>query len=327
MNLSVDIITSILWHLSDFDIFRLCQVDRSMSRLRNKDKVWHMLWRQRYPNNEVMPELTMYQNFLRLVLVKKFLELNAKLLKGWYGDYVKHSETPQRRLDRAMFIPMVGYNYSEHDHCNTKILPDSLKRAFASVNCRLPEMPKNCHGKEVVFANWLLETDNLMVRPKKGDVLTFLESSWDYCQCLFIYNGKTLQYNWGVDTSSFLSNIDMNWPTVPIDYWESGAIVPAEIKEQFEKNLTFEPVPNELKTILTPIEVNVYSFCQLDGITLYLLFDLGFKDVAEYPFEVIWDDNRLQSYNDEFGYGTTLFWVFGLHNGLQYIVFRDPLRY
>ena len=329
MHLPIDILSCIFNHLDDYEIFRLCQVNKFFSQLQRKDKLWSLVLNNRYPDNDLIEGLTCYQNFKRLTLVKKFLELNKHLL-SWYKYYIHHSETPKRLANRAMFIPIVGFN---HAHCNDrKVLPASLKYAFASVNVRIPQTPRDWEGSDIVFSNWLLSTDNLFLRPRKGDVLAFVELGGDYSDILLIYDGKEIKYSWGHELSSLPCLPDLNWPAIAIDYWKGQPVVPSEIKQQWIQNMTYKPLPEFLKS--KHLNPNVYSFGSINGKTLYLTFEKHFINIQNSDFEDIWDVNIESDYNerkDEKGQvikdGNVMFRNAKCKNGIEYVIFEDPADY
>ena len=140
----------------------------------------------------------------------------------------------------------------------------------------------------MAFANWLVDTNNIMLKPKKGDILGFVEMTGDRSEISLIYDGQRIDHCWGAGNSAYLSNINMNWPSVPIDYWSHCAIVPNSIKDMFRQNLTYEKIPDALiardkhnprRTAITNIEHEIYSWCSVSNRKLYLLFERGFTNV------------------------------------------------
>lgn len=315
MNIPLNCITEILSYLSDCDLYRFCQINKNMANLRNKDNIWITLWQNQYPDNYIYSQLTPYQNYLRLSLVRKFLELNSHLLKGWYGTRIAHSDTPKRRLDRAMFIPITGIGENED-----RVLPDSLERAFNSVNIILPNFIQNYESEaELEFANWLLKTDNLFLKPKKGDILVFVEWACDLNDKLLIYNGIKIDYFWRVYDYCYLSNIQMHWPSVPLNYWHYYAIVPTNIKQQFKQNLTISQIPSTLKSI-TDINYNIYSWASMSNRTIYLLFVKEYSSTEN--FDRTWDWNIDAHCCDRYGYETTVLKHVNYLHSMEYVIFN-----
>ena len=134
-------LTHIMSYLSYTDLHRFCQINNYMANLKHKDIVWQTLFNRQYPDNHIYADLTPYQNYLRLSLVRKFLDLNFKYFEHWQGHHITHSGTPKRHPNRALFIPLTGYNWHEQPRLNPKVLPMSLKSAFSHVNVTLIESP------------------------------------------------------------------------------------------------------------------------------------------------------------------------------------------
>ena len=310
-DLSFDCLYNIILHTEDFDIFRLIQINNQFYSCISKPKLWERLWIEKYKDNDLADTLDMYGNFLRCTLVKKFIQLNFKLLKCHYGKHILHSGTPKRNLDRAMFIPMIGYNYSEHPHCNTKNLPKSLRRAFKRVGLNLPELPLDSHGKGVEFANDLLKSGQLMMKPKKGDIMTFCETAWDYGSCLMLYDGKEIDY-FSYDKWSNLS--DMSWPAGPIDYWEHEALIPCWFQSEFKKNIVFGKVPLDIDNYRT----DVYSFVKYNEKVLYVFFE---EESNLDDFDECWD---WSNDGDFTSVEYKLFSRFGKVGDLEYLLFIVP---
>lgn len=315
IKLSFDCLYSIILFLDDYDIFRLMRISKYFAALKQNDKLWNRLWLKNYKHNEVDDTLNIYGNFLKCTLVKKFIQLNFKLLRHHYGDDVIHSQTPKRRLDRAMFIPMIGYNYSEHRHCNTKTLPESLRRAFKMVGLNMPELPLNSHGLDSAtkFANTLLETRQLMMMPKKGDVLAFCETAWNCASSLMVYDGDNIIYCCGFDTISLISDIGLSWPEIEIDYWSNATLIPIGFDDIFKKNITFNKVP----MVIDGYRTDVYSFVEMHDSILYLFFEDN-SNIDE--FDKLWDWNKFNPFDS---FDKDLFTDFGRQNGISYLLFKS----
>ena len=323
MHLPIDILSCIFNHLDDYDIFRLCQVDKFFSQLQRKDKLWSLVWNDRYKDNIIISELTLYQNFKRLTLVKKFLELNSELF-WWQKNHIHHSGTPKRFLYKAVFIPIVGFNHEDNN--DRRVLPPSMKYAFASVNVRLPHTPLDWDGDEVKFVNWLLSTDNLFIKPRVGDILAFVELGGDRVDNLLIYDGKKIDHCWPIYTSSYPFLLDTSWPEIPIDFWHTSPVVPSEIKQQWIQNMKYGPLPSFLQ--FDHLNPNFYSFGSIEGKILYLVFDRDFTDIQMSKFDDMWYFNTEAEFNDAFreeiGEINVMIRAAESKNGIEYIIFGDP---
>ena len=95
-------LTHIMSYLSYTDLHRFCQINNYMANLKHKDIVWQTLFNRQYPDNHIYADLTPYQNYLRLSLVRKFLDLNFKYFEHWQGHHITHSGTPKRHPNRAL---------------------------------------------------------------------------------------------------------------------------------------------------------------------------------------------------------------------------------
>lgn len=314
MNLSLDILSCIFYHLPDYSVFSFCQLNKSTANLRRKDKLWKIVWNDRYPYNDLIPELSVFQNYKRLVLVQKFLELNEKILKHWHGSDIKHSKTPRRDPNRALFIPMVGYNWK---HAGDKILPISLKTAFASVNVRILE-EKIKWDKDLCLAQWLYSSDNLMIRPKPGDILAFVELASDSSETLYIFDGKEIEYSFGVDSSCYPTF--KSWPEIALNYYHWQSVVPTSVKDDLFKNLQYQTLP----VIIPNVRTDVYSFCERNGKIFYVVFRQSSLNIQYYDFDSIWDWNRIFDYNEHFGTDKTMLIHVCSTNNVEYIIFEEP---
>lgn len=168
--LTFDCLYSIVLYLDDYDIFKLLQINKYFSELKQKESFWRRLWYSRYKFNDMYDELSVYQNFMRCVLTRKFLELCK--LYFYFGsiDLIIHSNTPKRILNRALFIPMIGYKLdSIKNICNTLI------NALKIVNINLINYSPDIHDNSINFANYLLNQINCCSNQKKVTLWLFVK--------------------------------------------------------------------------------------------------------------------------------------------------------
>ena len=299
--LPFDCLSSIMLFLDDLDIFRLIQVDRSFYSLKEKEKLWNRLWLAKYPHNDIDQQLNMQENFLKCALVQKFIQLNYTLLSKHYKHHIEHSETPKRRLDRAMFIPMIGYTKDS----NT-IFPESLKQAFGRVNVHLPLYQGDASVLEV--ANNLINRGALLMKPKRGDILTFCETADEDQPSFMLYDGEKIRYSWRWNI--YLPDIDMAWPHIAIDYWMHATFVPSNFKENFRTHLTSGPLPIQIDAVS-----DIYSWIECNGKRLYLFFK------KNTDFDKSWNSNRFFPFDNSGD--KDMFNHFGQKDGIEYLLFNN----
>ena len=315
MYFSLDILSHIFKYLEDCEIFRFCQTNKYTMNLRRKEKLWSLVWKDRYPHNDLIEGLDMYQNFKRLTLVKKFIELTNKS----FNKEARDPNTVKRDPERAMFIPMCGY---KGKNANKIIFPESLKYTFGSVNVILPTTPIKWNAGAILFANWLYETNNLFLKPKKGDILAFEEL--DPVENLYIFNGKEITACWSSFDVPYPHLFDMHWPDISLNYYGGQVLVPKRVKEELQKNITYKKIPIRInQSVLT----QVYSFCEIKGRKFYAFFDIEFADLGNYPFDAIWNWNTIKNYNLQFGYNHYMLTGIRCEKDIEYIIFGEPPGY
>ena len=314
MYFSLDVLSHIFKYLDDYSVFRFCQTNKFAMNLRRKEKLWSLIWNDRYPHNNIITELTLYQNFKRLVLIRKFIEIDLDS-DLFYKRIVEHSKTPKREPDRAMFIPMWKYKGKDSEE---KKLAETLRYAFGSVNIRLPEI----HGEfdePIMMANWLLSSGNLFLQPKPGDILAFREL--DITENLYIFDGIEIKSSWSAYGFPHPHLSLLHWPEVALNYYRGRAVVPATVKEELDKNIIRKTIPINIEQC---IRKDIYSFCQMNGRLFYAFYDMEFSNVGNYTFHDIWRRNTLSRYNQKFGETNYMLTCVYSQNGIEYIIFDKP---
>lgn len=333
-NLSIDLYFSIFKYLSIGDICNLFKTCKHFNILKHKDKLWNYLFQYNYPHNLYYDNITMYQNYMYLIIIEKIIKDNWNQL--YYTNI--YYQGSKRNPGHAMTIPILlpnqdtiiiskstkyalkrygMYNDSifEKDD-STLIISDCTKYALSKCNDNINMIN---YEYAVQYANNLLKTNKLSIVPKKGDLAVFIEINRNknkQNQYKLIYNGKLFELcPISIPMIYRLGYIGLSWPEVPIDYWNNEAWFPKDIIEQFKNNMTVECVSFNVSRI----NKKIYSKATISNKTLYMFFYYDFTSVFEYDLYDIIEANSTYISDTH-----VLIREFGNKDGIEYIKLQEP---